>query len=69
MTNTNWVIVYTTDQEYKAAIIQAVLEEGEIPSQLMNQKDTSYQFGEISIYVPSDMVISALDVIQKIPDL
>lgn len=69
MTNTNWVIVYTTDQEYKAAIIQAVLNEVDIPSQLMNQKDAAYKFGDISIYVPDDMAVRALDVIKENSDL
>lgn len=65
MSKGNWVCIYTTEKEYLAAMVQAVLEENEIPVSVMNQKDSSYQFGEIHIYIPDEMTIKALDIIKN----
>jgi type III secretory pathway lipoprotein EscJ len=69
MQENNWVSIYTTNQEYEAIIIQAILAECEIPATIMNQKDTAYGFGDISIYVPADLTIKAIDIINSNPDL
>jgi hypothetical protein len=57
--------VYTTDKEYLAVIVQAILEENEIPSFVLNQRDSVYQVGEIKIFVPAEFTIKALDIIGK----
>ncbi|MDL2228328.1 DUF2007 domain-containing protein [Bacteroidales bacterium OttesenSCG-928-K03] len=45
-------LVYTTDKEYQANIILALLEESNIKGNIINKQDTAYKtFGDIELYV------------------
>lgn len=57
--DSNWVNVYSTNLEYKAEIMKALLEEEDIQAILINKKDSAYLFGDIELYVHSDNVIKA----------
>lgn len=57
--DSNWVKVYSTNAEYKAEIMKALLEEEGIQAFLINKKDSSYHFGEIELYVHGENVIKA----------
>jgi topoisomerase IA-like protein len=48
-----WQKIYSTRNYAEASIIQGLLEENDIPVQVLNKQDSSYvNFGEIEIYVP-----------------
>lgn len=49
--NDDWVIVYTTSTEFEALLIKGMLENEDIPAQVLSQIDTTRQFtlGALSI--------------------
>jgi hypothetical protein len=51
-----WFLLRTTLSYAEASIIKGVLEENQIPVQVLNQIDSSYvNFGDIKIYVPAHL--------------
>jgi hypothetical protein len=61
----DWVLVFSTDQMYKAMIMKEKLLEESVDSIIVNKKDSVYAFGEIELYVnPSDAVRS-IHIIKK----
>jgi Putative prokaryotic signal transducing protein len=48
----NWQKIYSTRNPAEASIIQGMLEENQIPVQLLNKQDSIYLFGDLQIYVP-----------------
>jgi hypothetical protein len=51
----DWVIVRTVKNEFEAELIRGMLQENDIDSVIINQRDSSYTvFGDISIYVHKD---------------
>lgn len=65
MTEQNWTKVYSTPDEYEAEILKAVLAENEIGAVTLNKKDSAYLIGEIELYVLTENVIQAKQVITK----
>ncbi|TVQ88351.1 MAG: hypothetical protein EA393_09025 [Bacteroidetes bacterium] len=63
--NENWQSIYSTQYEYKAEIIKAVLEENDIKCFLLSKKDSAYLFGEIELYVSPDNVLRAKKIIER----
>lgn len=57
--DSNWVKVYSTNFDYRAEIMKALLEEENIQAFIINKQDSSYHFGEIELYVHGDNVIKA----------
>jgi len=55
--NEDLVCVYTTGKDYIAVLIRQILADNEIESFVINKKDSTYQFGDIEIYVHRDNVI------------
>jgi len=51
MTKSDQVIVYTTDKDYDASFVIRYLSEHGIEAFSLDQKDSSYHFGEIKITV------------------
>lgn len=48
-----WHLLFKTRNLAEASILQGMLEENEIPVQVLNKLDSSYlNFGDIEIYVP-----------------
>jgi hypothetical protein len=61
----NWQKVYSSSFEHKVEIVSAVLEDHDIKSVVMNKKDSAYLFGELELYVQSDDVLKAKQIINK----
>ncbi len=55
----DWVCIYITNNEYRANLAKEMLEEHDIESIIMNKRDSSYGFGDIELYVRTDVVIRA----------
>ncbi len=48
-----WHLLFVTGNSTEASIVQGMLEENNIPVQVLNKLDSSYlSFGEIEVYVP-----------------
>ncbi len=61
-----WHLIKSTNSLPEASILQGMLEENNIPVQLLNKLDSSYQiFGEIEIYVPLHLKNVAVDLLNK----
>lgn len=61
-----WKKIFSTRNYAEASIIQGLLEENEIPVQLLNKQDSSYvNFGDIEIYVPDLLNETAKQIINK----
>ena len=50
MTN-DWITIFTTDRLYQAEFIKETLEINKIEAVILNQKDSSYHFGSITVKV------------------
>ena len=48
--NSDWVVVYSSSDIFKAEIIKNMLLCNNIDAILMNQKDSSYHFGVAEVY-------------------
>lgn len=55
----DWVCIYITNNEYRANLAKEMLEEHDIEAIVMNKRDSSYGFGDIELYVRTDVVIRA----------
>ncbi|HBX50985.1 MAG: hypothetical protein A2275_13190 [Bacteroidetes bacterium RIFOXYA12_FULL_35_11] len=56
----DWQVVYSTDKEYIAEMIKALLEDNEMDAFIMNKKDSFYvTIGDIEIYVKRDDLLKA----------
>jgi len=52
----NWTIIHKGTDLVHANILKGMLEENQIPVQILNKKDSSYlTFGYIEIYVPVNL--------------
>ncbi|MCF8296556.1 MAG: DUF2007 domain-containing protein [Saprospiraceae bacterium] len=65
----NWTLVYTAFKVYKIEIIQALLEEAGIESNMLNKMDSTMLMGDIELYVHNDDSVKALQIIEQHPDL
>ena len=48
----SWQKVYSSNDQFKAELLRQVLVANQIEAVVLNQKDSSYQFGEVLILVP-----------------
>lgn len=63
----NWISVFETDQIYLAESIKSILDESDIDSVLLNQKDSSYpMLGVIQIMVHQEEKEKAEEIIKSI---
>ena len=61
-----WNKIYTTRNFAEATIIHGMLEENEIPVQVMNKQDSSYlNFGDIELYVPGHLTETARQLLEQ----
>ena len=51
-----WVRLLTESQSFRAELLKNALEGVGIPVVLLNQKDSSYGFGELVLWVPEQEV-------------
>jgi hypothetical protein len=61
-----WMIVFSTDQDYKAEIANEILDENDIEAVIMNKKDSNYKFGEIEVYVMDEDVELARKLLKEL---
>ncbi len=62
----NWQKIFSTRSYAEAAVIKGMLEENQIPVQILNKQDSSYpMFGDIQIYVPAYLQVTAKELIDK----
>lgn len=62
----NWQKIFSTRVYPEAAIIKGMLEENQIPVQILNKQDSSYpMFGDIQIFVPAHLELTAKELINK----
>ncbi|MFZ6025126.1 MAG: putative signal transducing protein [Bacteroidota bacterium] len=62
----NWQKIFSTRVYAEAAIIKGMLEENQIPVQILNKQDSSYpMFGDIQIFVPAHLQATAKELIDK----
>ena len=59
----DWQAVYSSDKPHIIELIKALLSDNRIKSVEINKKDSSYLFGEIDLYVKSEHVIKAKQLI------
>ncbi len=53
----SWQKIFTTRNQAEASIIKGMLEENDVPVQIMNKQDSSYlNFGDIDLFVPAHLL-------------
>jgi hypothetical protein len=60
-----WILVYRTDEEYKAEIIRQLLENHQLHPVMLDQKDDEFRIGDVEIYVSPLEVEDARLVIEQ----
>jgi hypothetical protein len=61
----NWIIVYSSGQPYQIELMKQLLEENDIPSVVVNKKDSVYLIGDIELYVKAEDAFMARQIILK----
>ncbi len=61
----NWKKVFTASKMYEVQIIKGLLAENDIESVEISKKDSSFLFGRIELYVHTDNVLRAKQLINK----
>jgi hypothetical protein len=62
----SWKKIFSTRNMAEATIIRGMLDENEIPVQLMNKQDSSYlNFGDIELYVPEHLAETAKQLVAQ----
>ena len=59
----NWEVIYSTNQLYEAELVKTMLGDNEIECVIMNKQDSAYRFGEIEVFVPTEGVLKAKQLI------
>lgn len=67
--NTEWALLYSTNEIYKADFLIEMLEDNGILTQIMNRKDSNFGLGEIEIYVSEKDFNLAKTIIDQHSDL
>ncbi len=58
--NEGWEVIYSSTLLYKAEMLKDLLENEDIPSVIVNKKDSSYlAFGELEVNVRRDDLLKA----------
>ena len=61
-----WQKIYATRNLAEASIVQGMLEENNVPVQIMNKQDSSYlNFGDIELYVPEHLTETAKQLLEQ----
>ncbi|MEI6060006.1 MAG: DUF2007 domain-containing protein [Bacteroidota bacterium] len=59
----NWILVYSTAQIYEAELLKSVMADSEIECVILNKQDSTYRFGDIEVYVPTESAFKAKQLI------
>lgn len=65
----NWRKVYENESPIQAEIMMGVLTENSLNPVLINKKDSAYLFGICEIYVQSEEVMRALQILKSQADV
>lgn len=67
----DWISVCTIESPFKAELIRGMLQENNIESVIINQRDSSYGgvFGDISVYVHKDQAEAANALLRAAGDI
>ncbi|WP_313980998.1 putative signal transducing protein [Xanthocytophaga flavus] len=60
-----WEKLYESPIGYRAEMVRIALESNNIPTVVLNKKDSSYLFGHFEVYVYHEHVIQALIVMEQ----
>ncbi|HQH40967.1 MAG TPA: DUF2007 domain-containing protein [Bacteroidales bacterium] len=61
-----WTLVYTTDKDFHAHMLQQMLNDNDIPVVLINKKDSAYVvIGDIEVYVPAEFAVKAIHLLHN----
>ncbi len=61
-----WKKIYATRNPAEASIVQGMLEENNVPVQVMNKQDSSYlNFGDIELFVPEHLMETAKQLLSQ----
>lgn len=63
--NEELVCVYITGKDYLSTLLRQIFTDNDIESYAINKQDSSYQFGDIEVYVHRDDVIRAKRIIAE----
>lgn len=69
MMDSNWALIFSTANPYKAELLKGLLDENNIDSVVMNKQDSSYHFGELELYVKAGDVVKAKRIISAQEEL
>ena len=62
----SWRKIYATRNPAEASILQGMLEENNVPVQIMNKQDSSYlNFGDIELFVPEHLMETAKQLLSQ----
>jgi hypothetical protein len=62
----DWIMIYSNSNLSIAAMIAGLLNEKEVPAELLNRKDSAYVFlGEAEVYVPAEFVNIAKEILNS----
>lgn len=62
----HWIAIYSTDQFYQAEFTKDTLQQFGIEAVIMNQKDSSYHFGEIMVMVNVSDQEKAIEILKSV---
>lgn len=63
----DWILVFSTTEEYQAEIAREILENEGINSVVLNKKDfSSLAFGPIEVYVHKDYQKKAVEILNEL---
>jgi hypothetical protein len=64
----DWQVIFTTDSPFEAELVRGMLQEHQIESVIINQRDSSYGvFGDVSLYVHKDHAEEASRLLNENP--
>ena len=58
-----WVCIHIENEVFRAELCKNTLAAADVPAVLLNQKDSSYGFGELALWVPEAEVKRAKSVL------
>lgn len=64
----NWQKIYTTTSFAQANIIKGMLEENDIPVQIVNKQDSNLFTGNIELHIPAEYTTVAKELLKEDED-
>lgn len=62
----NWTPIFVTSQLYRAEIIKGMLCDNGIEAIIMNQKDSSFEIGDVTVMVNNEEKEKAAEIIKSL---